>query len=227
VALVRESGHGDVAVPPTIQALLAARLDQLDPLERSVLERGAVEGRVFHRSAVRALDGQEPEPELQTRLVSLVRKELVRPESTRRQGDEAYRFRHILIRDAAYDALPKAVRADYHERIAAWQEARSELGEVDEIVGHHLEQAARYLRELGQPNAVLAGRAGERLASAGQRALWRGDNLAAAGLLGRSIALLPPEQLPVALELEVADAMRLFFDQAIYQTVLGYESAGH
>ena len=55
VALVQESGTGDVAVPPTIQALLAARIDQLDPGERAVLERGSVEGRVFHRSAVEAL----------------------------------------------------------------------------------------------------------------------------------------------------------------------------
>ena len=202
VALVRESGDGDVAVPATIQALLAARLDQLDPGERSVLERGAVEGRVFHRSAVQALNGHEPD--LPARLVSIVRKELVRPEPTRRPGDEAYRFRHVLIRDAAYDALPKAVRADLHERIAAWQEARPDLREVDEIVGHHLEQAARYRRELGQPDEALAGRAGERLAAAGRRALWRGDNLAADGLLRRAIELLPPEQLPVVLELDLA-----------------------
>ena len=182
VALVRESGPGDVAVPPTIQALLAARLDQLEPGERSVLERGSVVGRVFHVSAIQALDGREPE--LPGRLVSLVRKDLVRPEATWRPGDEAFRFRHILIRDAAYDALPKAVRADFHERIAAWLEGHSDLGEVDEIVGHHLEQAARYKRELGRPDPALAGRAGERLAAAGRRALWRGDHIAAAGLLG-------------------------------------------
>jgi class 3 adenylate cyclase/tetratricopeptide (TPR) repeat protein len=204
VALVRESGNGDVAVPPTIQALLAARLDQLDPAERSVLERGSVEGRVFHVSAIRALDGQEPE--LSARLVSLVRKDLVRPEATWRPGDEAYRFRHILIRDAAYDALPKSVRANFHERIAAWLEDRSDLGDVDEIVGYHLEQSACYRQELGQPHAALGGRAGERLARAGRRALWRGDNLAAVGLLGRAIALLPPEQVPVALELDLASA---------------------
>jgi len=108
LALVRESGGEDLEVPPTIQALLAARLDQLDSAERSVLERGSVEGRVFHRGAVAALadgDGQ-----VEQQLVALVRKELVRPDRTQLPGDDAYRFRHLLIRDAAYEALPKAVR---------------------------------------------------------------------------------------------------------------------
>jgi len=203
VALVRESRGGEVTVPLTIQALLAARLDQLDPAERAVLERGAIEGRVFHRSAVSALDGVEPQ--LPARLVSLVRKELVRPEPTQLPDDEAYRFRHLLIRDAAYDALPKAVRADLHERLAAWLEERSvHTGEVDELVGHHLEQAARYKQELGHPDAALAARAGERVAAAGRRALWRGDNFAAFGLLGRAVDLLRTSRLDVALELDLA-----------------------
>jgi class 3 adenylate cyclase/tetratricopeptide (TPR) repeat protein len=203
VALVRESGSGDVAVPPTIQALLAARLDQLEPEERSVLERGSVAGRVFHVSALRALDGDR---EISGPLLTLVRKDLIRPESTWQPGDEAYRFRHVLIRDAAYDSLPKGVRSDLHERMAGWLEVRSDLGEADEIIGHHLEQAARYRQELGQPAPELARRAGERLATAGRRALWRGDNLAAAGLIGRAIALLPVDALPVALELDLASA---------------------
>jgi class 3 adenylate cyclase len=205
VAFMRESGGGDVAVPPTIQALLAARLDQLDPAERSVLERGAVEGRVFHRSAVQALDGDEPQ--LQARLLSLIRKELLRPDSMPLQDDEAYRFRHILIRDAAYEALPKALRAELHQRVALWLDERgADRGEVDEILGHHLEQAARYKQELGNPDAALAARAGERLAVAGRRALWRGDNLAAASLLARGVELLGSTRLDVSLELDLASA---------------------
>src|SRR5204863_7243913 len=77
LALVRASGDGEVSVPPTIQALLAARLDQLDPAERAVLERGSVEGHVFHESAVRALANGEPQ---MPRLLALVRKQLVRPD---------------------------------------------------------------------------------------------------------------------------------------------------
>ena len=117
VAMVAElqAGNGELAeitVPPTIQALLAARLDQLDPHERVVLERGSVEGNVFHRGVVEALAPEELE--VPRRLMSLVRKELVRPDRTQLAGDDAFRFRHLLIRDAAYDALPKAERAGLH-----------------------------------------------------------------------------------------------------------------
>ena len=205
VALVRESADDEVSVPPTIQAVLAARLDQLESGERNVLERGAVEGRVFHRSAVQAL--ADAESQVTGRLVALVRKELVRPEPTQLPDDEAYRFRHVLIRDAAYDAIPKAVRAELHERLAGWLEDRREgSGELDEIIGHHLERAARYKQELGQPNATLAERAGERVAAAGQRALSRGDNRAAAGLLERALELLRPVRVDVALEVDLASA---------------------
>ena len=116
VALLRESPDGAVTVPPTIQALLAARLDQLDPVERVVLERGSVEGRVFHRGAVQALSPLEAQ--LLAPLTALVRRELVRPDRAQFPGEDAYRFRHLLIRDAAYDALPKAIRAELHERFA-------------------------------------------------------------------------------------------------------------
>src|ERR671931_2756770 len=108
----------DVEVPPTLKALLTARLDQLDEPERRVLERGSVEGELFHRGAVQALAPEETQ--VTARLTALVRKELVRPDKPLLPGDDAYRFRHLLIRDAAYDALPKAVRAELHERFARW-----------------------------------------------------------------------------------------------------------
>ena len=119
VKLARESG-GEVAVPPTIHALLAARLDGLPADERAVLERGSVEGQVFHRSAVLALAPDEGQ--VDSRLVALVRKELVRPDAPTLPADEAYRFRHLLVRDAAYESLPKASRATLHERFASWLE---------------------------------------------------------------------------------------------------------
>ena len=193
VALARESGDDEVAVPPTIQALLAARLDQLEPAERSVLERGSVEGRVFHRGAVQAL--APGEPELAARLSSLVRKELVRPDKAQLPGEDAFRFRHLLIRDAAYDALPKAIRAELHERFAAWLEQHgTDLVELDEVLGYHLEQAHRYRAALGavdEADRGRAARAGELLARAGRRALDRSDRRAAANLLERATALLP------------------------------------
>jgi len=191
VALVQASGDGDVSVPGTIQALLAARLDQLEPAERGVLERGAVEGRVFHRGAVQALAPDESQ--MERRLNGLVRKELVRPDKPQLPGEDAYRFRHLLIRDAAYEALPKAERAELHERFAAWLELHGgALVELDEVLGYHLEQACEYLRELGEPTGDLGARAAARLATAGRRALLVRDAAAAANLLGRTVSLAEP-----------------------------------
>jgi class 3 adenylate cyclase/tetratricopeptide (TPR) repeat protein len=193
LTLARQSNGGDVVVPRSIQALLAARLDQLDPSERGVLERGSVEGEVFHRGAVAALGAGEPR--LDDSLVALVRKDLLRPEQPQLVGEDGYRFRHLLIRDAAYDALPKATRAELHELFASWLERYgSELVELDEILGYHLEQAFQYRSELGPVSADdrrTAARAGELLARAGRRAHDRGDRLAATHLLERAEHLLP------------------------------------
>ncbi|MGH2976992.1 MAG: adenylate/guanylate cyclase domain-containing protein [Gaiellaceae bacterium] len=195
LAMVAESPNGDVVVPPTIQALLAARLDQLEPSERGVLERGAVEGKSFHRGGVEALAPEEQD--VPTRLMALVRKELVRPDRTQLPGDDAFRFRHLLIRDAAYDGLPKAARTELHELFAAWLEAHgSDLIELDEILGYHLEQAHRYRVELGisgEETDALARRATERLAGAAERAALRDDAPAAIALYERTLALAPAD----------------------------------
>jgi class 3 adenylate cyclase/tetratricopeptide (TPR) repeat protein len=192
VALVEASGDDEITVPGTIQALLAARLDQLEPAERGVLERGSVEGRVFHRGAVQALAPDETQVE--SRLTGLVRKELVRPDKAQLIGEDAYRFRHLLIRDAAYEALPKATRAELHELFADWLGKHgTELVELDEILGYHLEQAHHYKTELGEPGEALGVRAAGRLASAGRRSLATGDGHGAANLLGRAAALAEPQ----------------------------------
>jgi class 3 adenylate cyclase/tetratricopeptide (TPR) repeat protein len=200
-AMVEASGHGEVEVPGTLQALLAARLDQLDLPERSVLERGSVEGEVFHHGVVQALTPDEEQ--LANRLTALVRKELIRAHTPLFAGEDAFRFRHLLMRDAAYQSLPKAERAELHEQFADWlEEHAAELVELDELVGYHLEQAYRYRQELGQPDAArLATRAGERLRSAGIRAIPRQDFNAALNLLERATALLPDERLDGRIEI--------------------------
>ena len=191
LAMVAESPNGDVDVPPTIQALLAARLDQLDASERGVLERGSIEGKIFHRGGVEALAPEESD--VPTKLMALVRKELVRPDRTQLPGDDAFRFRHLLIRDAAYDGLPKAARAELHERFASWLEGHgSDLIELDEILGYHLEQALRYRAELGlggEETDDLAGRASARLAAAAERAALRSDAAASGALYERAVVL--------------------------------------
>src|SRR5262249_8032075 len=122
----------DVEVPSTLRALLSARLDQLDPAERRVLEGGSVEGEGFHRGGVQALAPDEPH--ITPRLTALVRKELIQSDRALLPADDGFRFRHLLIRDAAYDALTKAARAQLHERFAEWLELHGrELVELDEI----------------------------------------------------------------------------------------------
>ena len=113
------------------------------------------------------------------------------PGSSAIPGADGLRFSHVLIREAAYDSLPKEVRAELHERVATWLEQASEgrTAEYDEIIGHHLEQAARYKHELGETDEELASRAGTRLANAGRRAREH-RNPAAVGLLSRALELL-------------------------------------
>jgi class 3 adenylate cyclase/tetratricopeptide (TPR) repeat protein len=206
VAMAGEAA-GEVTVPPTLKALLAARLDQLAPGERWVLQRGAVEGEIFHRAAVQALAPEEPH--VTPRLAALVRKGLIRPQKPQLAGEDGFRFRHLLIRDSAYAALPKAARGDLHQRYADWleQRGRADLVEVEEILGYHLEQAWRYRSELGLANdGELAKRARRHLAVAGRRALWRQDIGASVKLLSRA-SELPSEEIDVSLELDIVMAL--------------------
>jgi class 3 adenylate cyclase/tetratricopeptide (TPR) repeat protein len=202
LALIGESGSREMVVPPTIQALLAARLDQLQSRERTVLECGSVEGVAFHRGSVQVMAPEERD--VPGRLMALLREDLVRPDRAVLPGDEAFRFRHLLIRDAAYEALAKTDRAVLHERFARWLEERGAgLTELDEIAGYHLEQAFRYRCELGPANeraSRLAADAAAHLDAAGRRALDRGDIGAALNLLERAEALLPPQKLDRALQ---------------------------
>ena len=186
----------DLGIPPSIQALLTARLDRLEDPERAVLERAAVAGQVFEQSAVVELSPPAERHQVPARLEALVRRELLRPAPSRLSGDQGFQFRHLLLRDAAYDAVPKQARAELHELFAVWVEriAGPRLRELEEIVGYHLEQAWRYRVELGivdARNQRLATAAARRLGAAGRRALGRGDLPAASKLLERAVGLLP------------------------------------
>jgi predicted ATPase/class 3 adenylate cyclase len=200
-AMLAEGGAVD-AIPPTIHALLAARLDRLPADERAVLERAAVAGKEFTRNAVLQLSEHEERSELDALLLTLVRKDLL---AARPGRDDRYRFRHALIRDAAYAGLPKELRAHLHKRFADWAAGTTagRVGELDEIVGYHLEQAFRYREQLGPLDdeaRLLAERAGEILGGAGRRAFARDDMHAAIKLLDRAVALLTGEH-PARLEL--------------------------
>ena len=168
------SGHlASPSVPPTIRALLAARLDGLPPDERRVLELASVVGREFWREAITAIAPTEVSGLSTSVLAGLVLKDLIVPERSSLIDDDSFRFRHILIRDAAYESLAKAERADLHERFASWLERSfaSRLPEVQEIIGYHLEEAHTYRASFGAAPAGLAERAASLLGTAGHRAL--------------------------------------------------------
>jgi predicted ATPase/class 3 adenylate cyclase len=194
MALEEGTGAGDVTVPATIQALLAARVDRLDVLERTILERAAVIGKEFSLSEVTALSPEPERSEVRGQLDALARRELLGVGTTPRRGDAAFFFRHGLIRDAAYDALPKAERAVLHEALAHFLELTPDhpASTHDEVMAFHLEQSYRYRVELGQGGADVQ-RLGEQatslLAAAGRRAYARDDVPAAVALLERAAEL--------------------------------------
>jgi predicted ATPase/class 3 adenylate cyclase len=201
-AMLAEGGPLE-GIPPTVHALIAARLGRLPPDERRVLESAAVAGsKHFVRSALRKLLGEDDQTVVDASLLSLARKDLL---SARPGREDAYRFRHVLIRDAAYAGIPKERRAQLHERFAEWASntAAGKAGDLDEIVGYHLEQAVRYREQLGpldDQGRELADRAARLLGAAGQRAFARDDAPAAVNLLDRALALVTDED-PAQLEL--------------------------
>ena len=202
-----------LAVPPTIQALLTARLDALGRRERIVLELAAVVGQEFSIAAVEALAPDEVRADCTTLLQTLLDKELLQAGRLER-AEEGMRFRHVLIRDATYDSIAKERRAELHEQVGTWLEERlgRRSGEYEEILGYHFEQAHRYRSEVKLPGGderSLASKGGTYLASAGSRAYAIGDLPAARSLLGRAAALLPaddPHRL--ALLADLGDALR-------------------
>ncbi|MGH2635765.1 MAG: AAA family ATPase, partial [Actinomycetota bacterium] len=227
----------DLTVPASIHALLGARLDRLSADELAVIRCAAVVGKVFWWGSVEELAPQEVRPQVGGHLQTLVRKDLIRPELSSFSGEDAFRFHHILIQDAAYTGTPKEIRADLHERFAGWVErtAGERVTEVEEIIGYHLEQAFRYRTELGRSEESvedLAVRGARRLAAAGRRASARGDMSAASDLLSRAAALFPedhPERRAMLLDLgevlsEVGDLARA--DAAVDEAVRLAERAG-
>jgi tetratricopeptide (TPR) repeat protein len=212
-----------LTVPPTTSALIEARLERLPAEELAVLERASVEGKVFHRGAVIALSPEGEDAQVSRRLMSLVRRDLIRPGEPLFVGEDGFVFRHLMIRDAACTRTSKGARADLHERYAMWLDSATggRESEFDEIVGYHLEEASHLRAELapGDERGRDAGaRAASRLGGAGSRAFDRGDFRAAANLLGRADKLLPSEssqRVSILLDLGVVHEREGRFDDAL------------
>jgi len=181
-------------IPLSIHAVLSARLDRLDSIDRTILEAAAVVGTQFTLAELCAL-AQDPVPEdLAERLEWLVERELIRPAFPDERRSDRWRFWHVLVRDAVYGALLKAERAELHERFARWLESTSkETAETDRVVGQHLEKVYLLRTELDPGDvalAPLAAEAGRKLVSAGQREAQRSDTSAAIELLTRGLRLV-------------------------------------
>jgi class 3 adenylate cyclase/tetratricopeptide (TPR) repeat protein len=224
----------DLDVPPSIQALLAARLDLLGREERSVIEPASVIGLSFAEAAVTELAPEPVRPKVPDHLTSMTRKQLVRSTEVDSPEDLGYRFQHILIRDAAYNGLLKRARANFHEQFAVWAEElnrrQGRSQEYEEILGYHLEQAYRYLSELGTLDEHATGvgaRAAEKLAAAGRRAMARGDMPAAVNLLRRAAACLPYQSIErLRLLPDLAEALMEIPEFEEADRVLGEAIAG-
>jgi DNA-binding SARP family transcriptional activator len=214
LALLREEEPDTEAlrVPPTIHGLLEARLDRLSQGERTVLERAAVIGRDFQRTALAELTSDFPFGAVDEHLASLVHKDLLQPEQG--HGTEAFRYRHSLIRAVAYDSMPKGERARLHELFAeSLERLPADLPPArKELVGYHLEQAYLYRQELEpdmESTRQLGAAAATRLGAAGRSAVHRGDLGAAVGLLERAAHVAPAEESArLDLLADLADALR-------------------
>jgi class 3 adenylate cyclase/tetratricopeptide (TPR) repeat protein len=238
VAMAAENGaDGELPIPPSIQALLAERLDRLSAQERAVVERAAVIGREFTRGQIVGLCAGDMQAAVGPSLMALIRKELVMPDTSAATSDDGFGFRHVLIRDAAYEGMPKEVRAELHQRFAALLEASQDRSrtEIEEIIGYHLERAHACRSELGLDDEAtdrLARSGGERLAAAGRRALGRGDVPGAVNLLERAAALLDAGGSPDArVLLDLGAGLReqgdpLAVDSVLTKAAAAVEAAG-
>ena len=189
--LSEANGSAIERIPDTLQALIAARIDHLPMGEKAVLQRAAVIGRTFWAGAVKYLGGEDA-PDLEPLLDDLLLREFVLKEPRSTISDEdAYRFKHVLIREVAYGGLSKTARARHHRHFAEWLGDRAG-DELLEIRAYHLDQATALLAELdGAAPEELAQEAAAALAEAGKRALAREANATARRLLLRSVELEP------------------------------------
>ncbi len=188
VRMLLESGGDLDAIPHTVQAMVSARIDRMPINARTVLRRAAVAGRTFWSGALDALGDTPIAP---GGLEELVEREfLVREPRSTITNEEAYRFKHVLIRDVAYSGLSKSSRALLHRQMAAWLAGRPVADELVEIRAYHLDQSAQLDRELsGVVAPALAAEAAAALEQAGRRALAREANVVARRLLVRSVEL--------------------------------------
>ena len=219
VRLLIESGHigsrdgrwvavasAPLHVPPTLQGLIAARIDTAPARVKALLQRGAVIGRAFSTAGVAALsDDGPPDP---ADLRDAARRDLLVSIDERGVGGgRVYRFKHVLIRDVVYASIPKAERSALHDRYVRWYEETlgDRRSDFIDLIAYHAEQAYLLASEMGLPEtADLARRAFDRLMEAATNARLREDDAAALALYQRAGATVD--------DASVSDERRLELD---------------
>ncbi len=185
VRLLDERANG-VALPETVQGIIAARLDVLEREEKELLQDAAVLGRVFWVGGL----GHDREI-AEAALHHLERREFVQRE--RRStvaGETEYAFRHALVREVAYEQIPRAQRGEKHRRVADWLETLGRSEDSAELLAHHYLAVLEY----SEPDDELAARAGRALAEAGDRALALNAYTASARFYRRAVDLLREDE---------------------------------
>jgi class 3 adenylate cyclase/tetratricopeptide (TPR) repeat protein len=210
-ALMLAQRGTDAEMPDSVQGVIAARLDGLDPADKTLLQHAAVFGRVFWLGAIQAVDGS-PSSELETRLHPLTRMGFVRRDRRASiEGDIEFSFVHVLLRDVAYGQIPRAERAELHQRAARWIESLENHAGAAEMLAHHYARAIEYLAAAGQDSTALAPAARLAFAEAGDRSFGLCAYKAARAFYSRALALWPGDA-PERNRLVVQTAHCIFLD---------------
>ena len=192
------SGVEALQLPPTVEAVLGARIDDLVPAERSTIEAAAVSGEIFWRGAIKSISPDGAVRDLDSRLGSLLASGLIQRVDSTLPGEDEFQFGHGLIREVAYRSTTKRRRSQLHEGFARWISARTigRAGEHHVITGYHLEQAFNLRIQLGRPDEralAIAREGATHLINGARQALIRDNARAACGLFERSALLLADE----------------------------------
>jgi predicted ATPase/class 3 adenylate cyclase len=171
VRMASERGSEEPDLPESVQGIIAARLDALDPADKELLQDAAVVGKVFWSGALEVITGRD-RFELEERLYELERRELVRRE--RRSsvaGESEYGFRHVLLRDVAYGSIPRAARVERHRLAAGWIESLGRPDDNADLLAHHYLAAIELARAAGVDASAFATPAAAALLRAADRSL--------------------------------------------------------
>ena len=205
----RPEAGPDVAVPISVQALVAARLDSLAPDEKRLLQDAAVVGEQFWLGALRRLRSAEDGEDA---VESLVAKEFIEPfEGVVLPGDHGYRFRQTLVREVSYNSVPKHVRARQHADVGAWLEevvrTAGKEREFSDLIAYHYESAALAAREVGSEQSGAEIKAHEYLLRSGEEALGKDASGAARGFFQRALAFAKSDADRLSLRIRLAESL--------------------